>query len=261
MCTTDTLRKLLTIVVTLVMLSASLPEYAAEIMLLDKNGGSDTLRNRMRQERTNLEDLSATLVVDYRNDQVLKKMSDCRVSDYGLKNAQVRFKTPDCSRIEGNAHGLRVVSITNHDYSIFRIKPLGYQKTKPLGESAKYKPFAMLLGLVTPEIWDQFAVNDVGILREGADEFYVFDLLRIDSSRKLYRITIDIQTLTLHECDTYRSEGDTLKLTCRYLEQMQVNGLWVPTRVEMRSADGELAAVFKLSNIAVNTNLDDALFH
>lgn len=73
MSTTDPLRKLLTIVVTLVMLSASLPEYAAEIVLADKNGGSDTLRNRMKQERINLEDLKATLVVDYRNDQVLKK--------------------------------------------------------------------------------------------------------------------------------------------------------------------------------------------
>jgi hypothetical protein len=44
MCTADPLRKMLTIVVTLVMLSASLPEYAAEIVLADKNGGSDTLK-------------------------------------------------------------------------------------------------------------------------------------------------------------------------------------------------------------------------
>lgn len=183
------------------------------------------------------------------------------MSEYGVKKAQVHFKVPEYSRIEGSAHRLRVISITNHDYSILRIKPLGYQKTKPLGENARYRPFAMLLGLVTPEIWDQFAVNDVGILSDGTDEFYVFDLLRIDSSRKLYRITIDMKTLTLHECDTYRSEGDTLRLTCRYLELMQVNGLWIPTKVEMHSADGELAAVFKLSNIAVNTNLDDALFH
>ena len=261
MNTTGLLRKLLTIVVIPVVLSASLPEYAAEIMQADLNSGSDTMRNRARQERANLEDLTATLVVDYRNDQVLEKIGEGRVSEYGIKQAQVRLKAPDCSRIEGTAHRLRVVSITNHDYSILRIKPLGYQKTKPLDENARYRPFSMLLGLVTPEIWDRFAVNDVGILSEGTDEFHVFDLLRTDSSRKLYRITIDTKTLTLRECDTYRSEGDTPRLTCRYLEPMQVNGLWVPTKVEMRSADNELAVVFKLNEITVNTSLDDALFH
>lgn len=67
-------------------------------------------------------------------------------------------------------------------------------------------------------------------------------------------------TLTLRECSVYSPAGDTTKLICRYLEPVQVSGLYVPTRLEMRSAEGELAATIRLQDVAVNTGLDDGLF-
>ena len=51
-------------------------------------------------------------------------------------------------------------------------------------------------------------------------------------------------------------------LSVRYVlkQPIQVVGIWVPTRLEVYSADGHLAAVTRYASVKVNTGLSESLF-
>ena len=45
-----------------------------------------------------------------------------------------------------------------------------------------------------------------------------------------------------------------------FKQPIQVAGIWVPTRLEVHSPDGQLAAVTRYPRVKVNTGLSEALF-
>jgi len=89
----------------------------------------------------------------------------------------------------------------------------------------------------------------------------VFDM-RYTGSNSLqhYRVWLDCTTHTTLKREWYGGDN-LLRATFLYDETKEViPGVWLPTRVKIKNADGVVAAVLTLEDIKVNQGLVDGLF-
>lgn len=218
------------------------------------------LQKRVVDATAGFKDIAATAVVEYKNDEVLAKIGKRYAQQLELKKALIRFKGPDKTRVEGALGVMKFVYITNHDHKIVRIKPIGYDKKESIVDKPHRRQDAIDMGLVTKDLWDQYVIEKETTEGEGDALCHVLDLTRGDEFSNMYRIWINAKNLSLTRLEKYDPDKVTHRLTYTYSEPQQVNGMWIPTKIEMLSKNGELAGTTRIKDITVNTGLDDALF-
>jgi len=227
---------------------------------MDVKDCSSPLCEQVKKATGSFKDITATAVIEYKNDEVLAKIGKKYAEQYELKKALVRFKTPDKTRLEGSLGALKFTYITNKDFSIIRVKPIGYEKKDPIADRPHRRQGTVDLGLVTKELWEEYVVEQNGTAGEGEGACVILDLTRGDPNSNLHRVWVNTDKLCLEKMEKYGPDRITLQMCYRYSEPVLMQNIWIPTKVEMLSPSGELAGVTRIKEIKVNTGLEDALF-
>lgn len=218
------------------------------------------LYEQVKKSTAGFKDITATAVVEYKNDEVLSKIGKKYAEPYELKRAMVRFKSPDKTRLEGSLGALKFTYITNREYSIIRIKPIGYEKKESIADKPHRRQGSVDLGLVTKDMWDDYLVAHAGVEGDGEAACVMLDLTRRDQNSNRHRIWVNAKKLCLEKMEKYGGDKTTMQMFYRYSEPVLVQDIWVPTKIEMLSPTGEVAGVTRVKDIKVNTGLEDTLF-
>jgi len=240
------------------LLSAAL--LAAVSVCCASSADAQDLREQVRKATGNLRDLSYTARVVKKNDAVLKKMGKKFVQQYEIEKADTLFKMPDNFRLEGKIGMVKVQMIMSGNLRIFRVPALRLSKREDISREGFKKQTCIDIGIFCESVWEDFDVKYIKSEQLGEVSAHVLELVRKWENPKSYRTWVDKKTLRILKIEKRDSNGQLLAIF-KFPEAKLVDGvIWVPTRAELYSPDGELAAVTESYGLKANTGLSDKLF-
>jgi hypothetical protein len=209
-----------------------------------------------------LRDFTASGVVVQKNDAVLNKIGRNFSQGYRVRESLIRYKEPLKLRVDAKAGFLSVRYVINGTQKATQIPVLHVNKVKNIAGRPGEAQGMLDSGIITPA----FLANSIASRFAGRREWeghtvpvfefwYTADKL---SRHHLLWMDPDKRFVVRHDVDDRFGHP-----WVRYLwkQPIQVAGIWVPTRLEVYSADGRLAAVTRYTSVKVNTGLSESLFH
>lgn len=213
---------------------------------------------------TRIDDLQASVHMEKCDLKELEKIGPDFQRTYQfqdlLKRVTLQYKQPDKLRISGS--GFIKASITmNGPLRSFR-SPLQSRKVEDLTDSpGKRQSLLEYGGLLAPATLDYMQAKFVRHDTLEGQSTPVFDLTyKGASSGSHYRVWFDPHTKVTVKREWYGSEGK-LKATFYYQDVKEAaSGVWLPSQVEVKNAEGVSAAITTIDNVKINQGLPDALF-
>lgn len=193
------------------------------------------------------------------NMEALKKIGSDFHRIYQVKRVQFSIKEPDKFRMDVSAGLVHLVHVIVDGRKTTYV--MGVRRpSKPFGDDPGKRQTPMDVGVITPGSLRGYRVEYLGTGQEQgrpvlrfrlryAHDTARYELLWVDSERKC------LVKRTLHT----RMFGEK-KCEYTYHDPQRVGSVWIPTRVEVRNKDGELAGVMLQSDFKVNSGLADSLF-
>jgi len=219
---------------------------------------SNELRAKVGQATHGFKDVTLTCKVGYANHKELSKIGKDFPKTYEFKSTTVWYKAPDKMKIEGKLGMVRVAIIMNDDKKAIQIPSIHYSKTEDISSDPHKRQTDLDIGIVTESLWQDYSVVDVET-EKNSDPVYKITFVRDNARSKKHVAWVDANTLKLLKVEKYEGNGK-LKSRFLYSGHTSVNGVWVPTRIEVFSPDGKLAGTTTYEGIKVNTNLADSIF-
>lgn len=244
--------------------AALLPTLAARTAADDPKPGRGAPAVDIHTLITKLDDLDATLKVTKYEPAELEKIGSDFKTTYSLRNLDLQFKQPDKLRLEGHsATRGSAVLILNGTTRFYSVPKFNLKKSEDLSNApGKRQSLLEYAGLVVPDtlrfMQAQYVKTEVA---DGA-EMAVFDMTYQGqgAGSSHYRIWVDTRTHITTRREWYDS-ANKLKATFSYLEPHEVTaGVWLPNRLEVKNADGMVAAEVAFSDAKANQKLPDSLF-
>jgi outer membrane lipoprotein-sorting protein len=212
---------------------------------------------------TKLNDMEASVQVTKFDAQELEKISRDFSATYRLRNLTFHYKQPDKLRLEGRSPTLgTALLILNGATRYYSVPKLKLQKTEDLAKSpSKRQSLLEYGGLISPGTLRFMQGHFVREETLDGQTTAVFDLTYQNLTNSAhFRLWIDPKTRITVKREWYDKENK-LVATFTYLDPKQVaDDLWLPTRAEVKNADGVTAASTAYSDVRVNQGLDDDLF-
>jgi outer membrane lipoprotein-sorting protein len=212
---------------------------------------------------TTLADLQATIRVTKYDSAELEKIGSDFKTTYSLRNLTFQYKQPDKIRIEARSQTRGdAILILNGAMRYYEVPKLKLRKSENLEtHPGKRQSLLEYAGLVSP---GTLQFMDGKLLREekvGDHDTVLYEMhFQGEEKNSFYRIWIDKQTrVTVKRewCDS----GGKLRATFLYTDPQEIApGIWLPTKVEVKNAEGISAAVLSMSDIKPNQGLSDAPF-
>jgi outer membrane lipoprotein-sorting protein len=213
---------------------------------------------------TKLDDLDAALKVTKYEPLELEKISPDFKTTYSVRNLNLQFKQPDKLRLEGHSatrgSALMILNGTVRYYSVPKFK---LKKSEDLVNSpGKRQSLLEYSGLIVPDTLHFMQAQFLKMESLGGERKAVFDLTYQGSGAggSHYRVWIDTQTHITTKREWYDS-ANKLRATFVYLDPHEVTaGVWMPGRLEVKNAEGVVAAEVVFSDVKANQKLPDSLF-
>lgn len=214
---------------------------------------------------TTLTDLQATMRVQKSDTKELEKIGGDFARSYQfqgiLRTVTLEYKQPDKLRLSGKGLLGKASIVMNGPLRLSRV-PLMPKKVEDLSESpGKRQSLLEYGGLLAPETLT--FMQGKFVREETVDDqpTSVFDLTyKGAATGSHYRVWFDTKTRLTIKREWYGLEGK-LKATFYYQNPKEVsNGIWLPTQVEVKNAEGISAAITTLDDMRVNQGLSDDLF-
>lgn len=208
-----------------------------------------------------LRDFTATVVVVQKNDAELRGLGKNFAQSYRFRETLIRYKEPQQLRVDAKAGLLSLRYVVNGTRKSTQIPGLHINKVKDITGRPGEAQGMLTFGVLTRAFLENAVASRFAGRREldgrlvpvfeywyTADKLSRHHLLWIDPEKKI---------VLRHDVD----DGNG-RPWVRYLlkQPIQVAGVWVPTGVEVYTADGRLAAVTRATSVKVNTGLDGSLF-
>jgi len=114
------------------------------------------------------------------------------------------------------------------------------------------------VGVLSDAIWQEYEVEYEGEKTADGVKQYVLFLKRKNSLRT-QRLWIEAGTMRLLKREKYENNG-RIKVRFEYVGLRQVDGIWVPGKIEAYSSSGKLAGVTEYRNVKVNAPIEDSAF-
>ena len=243
---------------------ALLPTLANRTAADDPKLGDTPAANDIQTFVTKLDDLDATLKVTKYEPLELEKISPDFKTTYSVRNLNLQFKQPDKLRLEGHSatrgSALMILNGTMRFYSVPKFK---LKKSEDLVNSpGKRQSLLEYAGLVVPDTLRFMQAQFVKAEALNGENTAVFDLTYQGpgAGGSHYRVWIDTRTHITTKRDWYDSTNK-LKASFTYLDPHEVSaGVWLPGRLEVKTAEGAMAAEVDFSEPKANQNLPDSLF-
>lgn len=212
---------------------------------------------------TNVEDIEATVRVTKYEPKELEKIGKDFGTTYLFRTLTFQYKQPDKIRLEGSSRVLgSALFILNGPNRFFNVPKLGRKSRENL-EKAPGKRQSLLEygGLLSP---DTLRFMRGRFLREEIVDGTATPIYELtypgSNGGSFHQVWIDPKTRITVKRAWFDGEKN-LRATFTYLEPREVeNGVWMPTRVEVKNSDGTLAASSTFDDIKINKGLDDSLF-
>ena len=205
-------------------------------------------------------DLQATVTVIKADQAELRKISKDFGMAYRLKSVTMRFKRPGKLRMDGKIGQESALYIVNGSTRFYSVPRLKLSKKDDLGAAAGKRYSLLEFGIASRG--DLSAVDSKHLRTESLDgiDAHVFEVAyRGDDSLK-YLLWIDPRTHVILRRDWLDSAGNLRASFIHKGAKEIAPGLWIPTRLEIRNADGIIAAESESSNIKVNQNIPESFF-
>jgi outer membrane lipoprotein-sorting protein len=226
--------------------------------LSPRAGAEETLDH---YAQTALQDLSATAVLAQKSEPALRQIGDGFEKGYRVGRSALKLKEPGKVRVEGKYGLFSVVYVINGDRKLTSVPTLHIRKVKDISRRPGERQTSLDIGVITPSLLPQLNSQFVRYETRGGKKLAVFDLwFKAEPGGRKHTIWIDPATRTIVERQVFHRKGG---LKMRYLYQNPVRyagGVWLPTRVELYNAAGQLAAATRYDNVQVNGGLSESLF-
>ncbi|HLV79251.1 MAG TPA: outer membrane lipoprotein-sorting protein [Chthonomonadaceae bacterium] len=212
---------------------------------------------------THIQDLETSVKVTECDPSALEKIGPDFQQTYAIRNLTFLYKNPDKIRIEGHSPTLgTALMILNGPTRYYSVPRLRMKKTEDLQSTPSRRQSLLEYGgLLSADTLRFMKGRYVGQETLDGSPADVFDLTYQGlASSSHYRLWIDPKTdVTLKRA--WYDLHNTLKATFYYQESREICAhVWLPSRIEVKNADGATAAVTTLSDVKVNQGLPDSLF-
>lgn len=214
---------------------------------------SDIVQPRLRDIS-----FTAQVVAGYQDE--LAKINRDFGNSYRVKTTRVQAKEPFMIRLESRVGDTEVRYILNGSSRLYSIPRARVNQREDLSNSPGKRQSFLDFGLITPSmIGGLFDAKFVRVDR--ATGGLVFDLTYLkkwdDTSR--HRIWVDREKRYVFRREWYGQKG-RLMATFYHENPIEIQGVWLPTRVTVRNAEGKVAGIMQYNGIVLNAGLPDSLF-
>ncbi len=210
-----------------------------------------------------LDDLETALKVTKYEPQELEKIGPDFKTTYSVRNLNLQFKQPDKLRLEGHsATRGSALMILNGTVRFYSVPKFHLKKSEDLVNApGKRQSLLEYSGLIVPETLHFMQAQFVKMEALQGENKAVFDLTYQNAGAGAhYRVWIDTRTRITTKREWYDS-ANKLRATFAYLDPREVTpGLWLPGRLQVKNAEGTVAAEVTFSEAKANQKLADSLF-
>jgi len=213
--------------------------------------------------QTAFRDLSFTAKVESSKQSELAKINQDFAKSYRFSSSKVWLKEPMKLRMEAKVEDTDIFFIVNGGKKLVRVPRANINQRDDVSKSPGKRQTPLDFGLLTPSLFDGF-LKSAYVRTENRGDYsgdLVFDLTYIpkldDSSR--YRVWIDPVKKFTAKREWY-SQAGFLMATFTYEQPKEYGGVWIPSRVTVKNAEGKLGGATGYVNIKVNSGLADSLF-
>lgn len=212
---------------------------------------------------TNVADITAQIHVTQSDTKEMAKIGSDFSTTYSLRNMYLLYKQPDKLRLEGKSvtrgTALMILNGPNRFVDIPRFK---IHLVENLEKSPTRRQSLLELGgVISPDTLKFMSGKFVRTEMLEGRATDVFDMRYTGAeSGQYYRVWLDSITHTTAKREWYNSENQ-LRATFVYDQPKEVSaGVWLPTRVQIKNAEGVVAVELTVEDIKVNQGLVDGLF-
>lgn len=217
------------------------------------------IRGDIRNATKSFKDISLNGKVVYGNKKELQKIGSDFPKSYDAKNTTVRYKAPDKMRVDGKVGLVGISIIMNGKYKLYRVPSLHIGKKQDCSNEPHQLQGDLDIGIVSDQLWRDYIVTDADVVHVSGDTLYKLTFVRSNAKDKDIVCYVEPKTAKLLKLEKLESDG---KLKCRYIysKHKHVEGIWVPTRIDVYNRDNKLAGATEYSNIKVNAGIPDSVF-
>lgn len=212
---------------------------------------------------TTMKDMEATVKITKYDSVELEKIGSDFKTTYSIRNLTFQYKQPDKIRLEGRSQTRGgAILILNGPIRYYEVPRMKIHKSENLEtHPGRRQSLLEYVGLLSP---GTLKFMQGKLLREEtfADKDAAVYEMRYQGEEKgsYYRLWIDSRTGVTLKREWYDS-ADKLRATFTYSDIQEVSpGIWMPTKGEVKNADGASAAAVALSDIKINQGLSDDPF-
>jgi hypothetical protein len=218
----------------------------------------ETLRDFAQPE---LRDFTASGAIVQKNNAVLQQIGRNFAQGYRVRESLIRYKEPMKLRVDAKAGFLSVRYIIDGNRKATQVPMLHINKVKDITGHPGEGQGMLDSGIITPSFLAHgVALRFVGRKELDGHPVPVFEFwYTADKLSRHHLLWMDPEKRIILRHDVDDRHGHPW---VRYMlkQPIQVAGVWVPTRLEVYSEDGHLAAVTRYTGVKVNSGLSDSLF-
>lgn len=213
--------------------------------------------------QTSFKDVAFTAKVQTANQKELAKINQDFAKSYRFKSSNVWLKEPMKLRMESRVEDTDIFFIVNGGKKLVRVPRANINQRDDVSKAPGKRQTPLDFGLLTPSLFQSF-FSAKYVRTESRGDFagdLVFDLTYIpsldDSSR--HRVWVDPKMKFTAKREWY-SQAGYLMATFTYEQPKLEDGVYMPTKVTVKNADGKFGGSTQYLNVRVNVGLEDSLF-
>ncbi|MCH8274377.1 MAG: outer membrane lipoprotein-sorting protein [Armatimonadetes bacterium] len=208
--------------------------------------------------QTGLKDIAFSVKVVSAKRAELRKINRDFAISYEAKEVKVQWKEPMKLRLTSKVNGQALTYLVVGSKKTYHIPRLRLKKTEDISKSPGKRQTLLDFGMISPSMSKSFLKGSyVRTDREGRLIFDVNYQYAGDTSR--HRVWIDAGKRYVVKRMWFNRKGQ-LMATFDYTEPVEANGLWIPTKLTVRNAEGKVAGVSRFESIKVNGGIPDSVF-
>lgn len=228
---------------------------------MEEPGKSDS--HDIKALTTKVEDIEAMVRVTKYEPKELEKIGKDFGTTYRFRNLIFQYKQPDKIRLEAKSPTLGSATlILNGATRHYSVPKLHLKNTEDLTAApGKRQSLLEYGGLLSPDTLRFMRAEYVRAETLEGQETEVYKMRYQGApGGSHYLLWIDPRTRVSLKREWYNADNQ-LRATFLYQETQEVSpGIWLPTQIEVRNAEGVVAATTTYKDVKINQGLPDSLF-
>jgi outer membrane lipoprotein-sorting protein len=224
----------------------------------EESSSAGTLVKRLQDAYGKLKDARLVAERGRADFDELKKINEDFALSWRVARVEVEYKSPDKLRMVGKIGPVTVTTIVNGDTKYSRA-PLKEDKEN-IRDFPNKKQSGLDFGIVPGVLWTDHTVKQLPNVKIDGTECYALELTpKAGAKWGIRKMFVDAKDLRLIRFEKYDEQG-SMKIRTTYLDHKKYDGVWIPSKLEVRNQEGEFGGEMLLKNIKVNTKIPDGDF-